>query len=99
MARSSLKIDPAHTTTRYILGCALAAQERFTSETVEQLRQSSSQIPDARLVLARVLYRMGALEEATAELHAYLEVRDATGKDQAESWLRERRSRSGRFSS
>jgi Tfp pilus assembly protein PilF len=87
VARSALKIDPSHTMTRYILGCALVAQERFTPETVEQLRLSSSQIPNARLVLSSVLYRMGALEEATAELHAYLEVRDASGKDQAQSWL------------
>jgi tetratricopeptide (TPR) repeat protein len=87
VARSALMIDPSQMATRYILGCALAAQERFTTETVEQLRQSSSQIPNARLVLASVLYRMGTLEEATAELHAYLEVPDAPGKDQAQSWL------------
>ena len=41
---------------------------QFTAETVEQLRLSGSQIPTARLVLADVLSRKGALREAAEEL-------------------------------
>ncbi len=87
VARATLEVDPAQTETRYILGCALFAQGRLTAETVEQLRLSGSQIPAARLVLARVLYRRGALPEAAAELRAYLEVSGAPEKKQAQSWL------------
>ena len=87
VARASLEVDPAQTETRYILGCALDAQGRFTTETVEQLRLSGAQIPNARLVLADVLYRKGALQEAAAELRAYLEVPGAPEKQQVQSWL------------
>ncbi|MGB2626963.1 MAG: tetratricopeptide repeat protein [Candidatus Acidiferrum sp.] len=87
VARATLEVDPAQTETRYILGCALVAQGRFTAETVEQLRLSGSQIPTARLVLADVLYRRGALPEAAAELRAYLEVPGAAEKEQVQSWL------------
>jgi Tfp pilus assembly protein PilF len=87
VARATLQVDPARAETRYILGCALVAQQSFTTETVEQLRLSSSQIPNARLVLASVLYSRGALAEAAAELRAYLEVPGAPGKEQVQSWL------------
>ncbi len=87
VARATLEVDPAQTETRYILGCALVAQGRFTAETVEQLRLSGSQIPTARLVLADVLYRRGALPDAAAELRAYLEVPGAPEKEQVRSWL------------
>jgi tetratricopeptide (TPR) repeat protein len=87
VARATLEVDPAQTETRYLLGCALLAQGRFTAETMEQLRLSGSQIPTARLVLARVLYRRGALPEAAAELRAYLEVPGAPEKEQVQSWL------------
>ena len=87
VARATLEVDPAQTETRYILGCALVAQGRFTAETVEQLRLSGSQIPTARLVLADVLYRRGALPEAAAELRAYLEVPGAPEKEQVQAWL------------
>jgi tetratricopeptide (TPR) repeat protein len=87
VARATLEVDPAQAETRYILGYALAAQGRFTAETEEQLRLSGSQIPAARLVLASVLSRRGALQEAAAELRAYLEVPDAPEKEQVQLWL------------
>ena len=80
MARAALEVDPLQTVTRYILGCALVAQGRFTTETVEQLRLSDSQFPNSKLVLADVLYKRGALQEAAAELRAYLEVPGAPAK-------------------
>ena len=87
VARRSLEVDPMQVVARYILGCALLAQGRVTTETLEQLRLSTSQIPTARLVLADVFYRRGAVAEATAELRAYLEVVDAPEKEQVQSWL------------
>jgi len=87
VARAALEVDPAQTETRYILGCALVAQGRFTAEAEEQLRLSASQIPNARPVLADVLYRRGALREAAAELRAYLEVPGAPEKEQVQARL------------
>jgi Tfp pilus assembly protein PilF len=86
-ARATLALDPLHNTTRYILGCTLVAEKRFTPETEELLRQSSKQVPNARLVLANVLMKRGAVEEATGELQAYLQVPNASGKDGVQHWL------------
>jgi len=86
-ARATLAIDPTRPTTRYVLGCTLAAEERFTAETVDLLRQSSKQFPNVRLVLANVLLKRGDVAGAEAELQAYLEVPNAPGKDEAQCWL------------
>jgi thioredoxin-like negative regulator of GroEL len=51
------------------------------------LRQSSKQVPNALLVLANVLMKRGAVEEATGELQAYLQVPNASGKDGVQHWL------------
>jgi len=87
VARRSVEVDPSQVVARYILGCALLAQGRVTTEALEQLRLSTSQIPTARLVLADVFCRRGAVAEAAAELRSYLEVVDAPEKKQVQSWL------------
>jgi len=86
-ARATLEIDPRRGSTRYVLACALVAQEHYTPETVKLLRQSSTQIPTARLILARVLIKRGAIDDAEAELHAYLVMPNASGKDEVRRWL------------
>jgi type IV pilus assembly protein PilF len=86
-ARATLEIDPLHNATKYVLGCALVAEERYTAEAEEMLRQGGKQVPNARLVLAKVLVRRGATEEAKTELKAYLETPNASGKDEVQCWL------------
>ena len=86
-ARAALQIDPMRATTRYVLGCALVDQGHITSEALELLRQSSAEVPNARLVLARALISLGATDEAEAELDAYLETPNAPGKDEVQKWL------------
>ena len=88
-ARATLKIDPVCITTRYVLACAMVAQGRCTPEATDLLRQSSSQIPEARLILARVFIKRGAVDEAEAELRAYLESPNASGKADVRCWLSE----------
>jgi thioredoxin-like negative regulator of GroEL len=51
------------------------------------LRQSSAEVPNARLVLAHALIRRGATDEAKAELHAYLATPNAPGKDDVQKWV------------
>ncbi len=86
-ARATLEIDPLENATKYVLGCTLVSEERYTTEAEEMLRQGSKQVPNARLVLAKVLVRRGATAEATAELKAYLETPNAPGKDEVRCWL------------
>lgn len=87
VARSTLELDPGRAEAHYILGCALVAQERFTPETEQQLRLSTSSIPTARLLLADLLSSRGAREEAAAELRAYLQIPGAPEKEQVQSSL------------
>jgi len=88
-ARAALQIDPMRATTRYVLGIALVDQGHPTSEALELLKQSSTEVPNARLVLAQALIGRGAKEEAKAELRVYLATPNAPGKDDVEKWVKE----------
>jgi Tfp pilus assembly protein PilF len=92
-ARATLLIDPMRSTTRYVLACALLEQGHFTDEAVELLKQSSAEVPGARLVLARALIGRGATDEAKAELHAYLATPNAPGKNDVQRWVEQLESR------
>jgi Tfp pilus assembly protein PilF len=80
-ARAILAIDPLRSPSQFLLACALVAQDRFTPEAEDLLRRTSAQFPNARLILAKVLLKRGAVEEAETEMRAYLEVPNAPGKD------------------
>jgi len=80
-ARRALVIDPGNPTGRYMLGRILAAEGQDTAEVMALLRESRSEFPAARLVLAGLLLKRNAREEAMAELKAYLGESQAPGKD------------------
>lgn len=75
-------IDPASPAPRYMLARILAAEGHNTPEVMALLRDSRSDFPAARLVLAGSLLKCNATEEAVAELSAYLAEPHAPGKDQ-----------------
>lgn len=86
-ARRALQIDPRYLTSLSLLGHTLAAQQRYTQEAVDSLRQSRKEIPDDRLTLAEVLLRRGELDQAVAELREYLRVVSGPEKQKAQCWL------------
>jgi tetratricopeptide (TPR) repeat protein len=86
-ARRALDLDPHNSTARYMLGCILATEKRNPSEAIEALRQTQDKFPDARLLLAQVLLRQGAVNEAKNELRNYLNVPDVEKKQKVECWL------------
>ncbi|HEX8765220.1 MAG TPA: tetratricopeptide repeat protein [Candidatus Acidoferrum sp.] len=86
-ARRALQIDPRYLTSLSLLGNTLAAQQRYTQEAVDSLRQSRKEIPDDRLTLAEVLLRRGELDQAVAELREYLKVASGPEKQKAQCWL------------
>src|SRR5262249_17082331 len=86
-ARRALDLDPRNSTSRYMLGCILAMDKRNASEAIEVLRQTQSEFPDSRLLLAKVLIRQGAVTEAEQELREYLEVPGIEKKERVECWL------------
>lgn len=83
----ALALDPHNSTSRYMLGCVLAAEKRNPSEAIELLRQTEDEFPDARLLLAQILLRQGAPNEAKNELRDYLRAPDVEKKQRVECWL------------
>lgn len=86
-ARRALDLDPHNSTAKYMLGCVLATEKRSPSEAMELLRQTEVEFPDARLLLAQILVRQGAVNEAENELHEYLKVPGVEKKQKVECWL------------
>src|SRR6266852_4883531 len=77
-ARRALDVDPHNSTSRYMLGCILA---------MDMLRQTKNEFPDARLLLAEILLRRGAVDEAENELRDYLKLPGVEKKQKVECWL------------
>jgi len=86
-ARRALDLDPHNSTSRYMLGCILAAEKRNPLEAMEMLRQTELEFPDSRLLLAEILLRRGAVSEAQNELREYLKVPGVEKKQKVERWL------------
>lgn len=87
-ARESLDLDSRPVSARYLLGRAVIAQGRVTSEGIEMLRQSEDTFPDASLVLAQVQFRLGHTDQVVAELRHYLRApSDLDNKQKAQCWL------------
>lgn len=86
-ARRALQIDPRYVTALSLLGNALAAQQHYTQEAVDSLRQSRREIPEDRLTLVEVLLKRGELDQAVAELRDYLQVAPEAEKQQVRCWL------------
>jgi len=86
-ARRALDLDPHNSTAQYMLGCVLATERRNPSEAMELLRQTEVEFPEARLLLAQILLRQGAVNEAEKELHEYLRVPGVEKKQKVECWL------------
>lgn len=86
-ARRALDLDPHNSTAQYMLGCILATEKRNPSEAMGLLRQTEVEFPDARLLLAQILLRQGAVNEGESELHEYLKVPGVEKKQKVECWL------------
>jgi Tfp pilus assembly protein PilF len=86
-ARRALSVDPQHPTARYLLGAVLATEKRNPEEAMELLRQTEFEFPDARLLLAQIMLRRGAVEEAEKELRDYLALPAAPKRQNVERWL------------
>ena len=88
-ARYALELNPLRNASHYDLGLAVAAQQHYTLEAVEALREASIEIPQARLALALVLSRRGSVDQAAAELREYLKAPDPAKRQAVQDWLTE----------
>jgi len=82
-----LTLHPNLPTSRYVLGCILAAEKRNPFEAMELFRETKEEFPVARLLLAEILIRRGALDAAENELRDYLTVSNVDNKHKVECWL------------
>ncbi len=86
-AREAVKLDSTSNTARYVLGMALAAQNREPQEAVQNLDAAAREIPKARLTAAQVLAREGQRAEAAAELRKYLDSGHEENREEVQAWL------------
>jgi len=86
-ARRALDLDPHNSTSCYMVGAILATEKRNPLEAMDMLRQTRGEFPDSRLLLAEILIRRGAIDEAKSELRDYLAVPGAEKKQSVERWL------------
>lgn len=86
-ARHALELNPRASSTLYNLGRILAVRNENTLEAVAALRQAAPDYPDARLALALVFSKRGAVDQATVELREYLKDPDPDKKQRVEVWL------------
>jgi len=88
-ARRGLDLAPQSSSARYNLGRVLAVAGSDTPEAVEMLSLATADIQEARLPLAQVLLRRGSVDQAIAQLQAYLKHPDPEKKEKVEAWLAE----------
>ena len=87
-ARRAHDLDLHNPTACYMLGAILATENCNPEEAMEMLRQTRSEFPDARLLLAKILVGRGNVEEAKKELRAYLLLPDAEKRQTWSAGLR-----------
>ncbi len=87
-AREALRIAPAEPFAHLLLGWSLAVQNRYTDDSLIDLRFAARQYPDAHLATADVLIHRGSLAEARREVEAYLASDAVDRRAMAEAWLK-----------
>jgi Flp pilus assembly protein TadD len=87
-AREALRIAPAEAFAHLLLGWSLAAQNRYTDDSLLDLRFAARQYPEAHLAMADVLIHRGLLAEAKREVEAYLASDAIERRPMAEAWLK-----------
>jgi tetratricopeptide (TPR) repeat protein len=87
-ARRALDIDPVNSDAKYFLGRNLVSNGQDTPEAMELLKKSKEQYAAARLVLANVYLKHGAVNDAVGELRGYIAQPDAPSKERVECLVR-----------
>jgi len=87
-ARHALRLNPALTKARYVLGMSLHAERQFSKEMLGDLKRVADQFPQARLAMADALVQLGRKGEAALQLKQYLLQPSGTQERHAvEAWL------------
>jgi tetratricopeptide (TPR) repeat protein len=86
-ARRALDIDSSSELGHFLLGNALAAENKDPQQALRHLTRANRFYPGAHVTAAGILARQGHREEAKIELQAYLDSGDETSRTEAEELL------------
>ncbi len=87
-ARNALRLNPAFTKARFVLGMSLHAENQFSKEMLEDLKRVEDEFPQARLAMADALAQLGRKAEAVLELKQYLAQTSGTqNRQEVEAWF------------
>jgi tetratricopeptide (TPR) repeat protein len=87
-ARRALEIDPVNGDAKYFLARNLISRGQETHEALQLLRKSSEQYAVARLILANMYLKHGAVDEAVTELRGYIALPDVEAKEKVQCMVR-----------
>jgi tetratricopeptide (TPR) repeat protein len=85
--RRSLESDGANARTRYLLGLTLLNQNKDAAEALHNFRIAATEMPAARLGVAKLLVDQGDVSGAAKELQAYLADSNSKNRPAVEEWL------------
>ncbi|MCP5116355.1 MAG: tetratricopeptide repeat protein [bacterium] len=94
-ARQAVQLNPGADKARYLLGMVLGNLGKYP-EAMFNLRRSSEALPQSRIYVAIILARSGMIEEARAELQAFLALDAAPERHMAEQVLAQINRETGR---
>lgn len=86
-ARRAVQADPLAPKGLYVLGAALAGQNKNTEEAIRLLEQSCDSVGRAHFALAPLLAKSNRLREAADHLRKYLALRAPADRELAQEWL------------
>jgi len=87
-ARRAQQIDPANDEVSYFLARNLVSNGEDTPEAIELLERCKEHHAAARLVLANVYLKRGAVSDAVSELRGYVAQPDSQGKEKVQCMVR-----------
>ena len=86
-ARRAIALDPGYELGHFLLGSALAVQDKDHEQALRHLAKSSAHFPAAFITSAGILARSGQREEAEKSIQAYFDSGEISSLSQAEDLL------------
>lgn len=86
-ARRAVDLDPSSAQARFTLAVTLLELKKDTKDALVYLERSASDIPSARLLLAKYYAKQGDAERVKSELGQYLASGQSYERENAQKWL------------
>jgi tetratricopeptide (TPR) repeat protein len=89
VARHSLKLNPSRSKIRYVLGTSIVSDGGDKTEALFHLERAAVDMPEAHLLVAKLLADSGRRDEAAKHLNEYLRAQPHSEfpREKVEAWL------------